>query len=45
MKSLVTTEDGTCIIVDGDISVSARTREEAERELARLKEMKLRRAA
>lgn len=31
------TQDGTTIIVDGDIIVSRRTREEAEQELARRK--------
>lgn len=35
--SILITTDGTCIIVDGSIVVSARTRFEAERELQRRK--------
>lgn len=37
LRSFVQTHDGTCIIVDGNITVSARTREEAEFEVARRK--------
>ena len=37
LRSFVQTHDGTCIIVDGNITFSARTREEAEFEVARRK--------
>lgn len=43
--SICVTEDGTTIIVDGDIVVSARTREEAQREVERRKAAKKGRAA
>lgn len=40
-RSCITTEDGTTIIVDPDVgTVSARTREEAEAEVRRLKALK-----
>lgn len=36
-RSFIQTEDGTCIIVDGNVSATGRTREEAELEIARRK--------
>lgn len=42
--SILVTQDGICIIVEGEIIVRERTREQAERELQRRRQAK-RRAA